>query len=273
MKIIKIAFLFIFVGPLLLGASSSVAKADGSPSSAGFQPGTSVFSSPDLLSGQSTFIATTGVPVDSSSVTLVQEIRDLAAQNRVELVPSSPGWLHLILRREQPSTDSRAVSTASTSMLQFEQWLSLDAHGQVRVGIQRLLNYQGSDATFLFGEAWTALPLTGFSSFSSTLPFDPVYGIDTLVAQLVSQGQTINKSLLYKECWYQGDKYTLSDGQMIHEIVVKPDSHTLRWIKTWQMKAGVITLVDSLEIALEERLPQPPEEILALTSQVSYPEN
>jgi hypothetical protein len=271
MRILTRPLLLLLIGLLLLGYLNPFIEFTPIHSPVVFRPSASVFHSSELLTNQSSFVATTGVPVDSSSVALVREVQSLAAQLRAELVPSSPGWLHLIIRREHSSTDSPALSNSSTPVLQLEQWLSLDSQGRVQVGVQRPLDYQGSDATFLSGGNWLVLPLAGFTSSSSTLPFDPAYGIDTLVAQLVNQGQTINKSLLYKECWYQGDKYTLSDGQTIHEIVVKPDSHALRWIKTWQVNAGVITLVDSLEIALEERLPQPPEDILALTGHVSSP--
>ena len=220
---------------------------------------------------QSTTLASPGAPVDAASLALLKEIQDLAAQRQADLVPQAPGWLHLILRQFHTKAASLTTSTTSTEPLQLEQWLSLDDHGRVQAKFQRLLNDQSQsvDSIFLSGGSWTNLPLAGFSTTSSTLPFDPSHGLAELVGQLVSQGQTINKSLLYKECWYQGDKYTLSDGQTIYEIVVKPDSHALRWIKTWQINAGVVTLVDSLEIALEERLSQPPDDILALAGQAS----
>lgn len=222
-----------------------------------------------LSRDQGSNIASPGAPVDAAAIALLKEIQDLSAQRQTDLVPRKTGWLHLILRQYHTKAASLTTSSTSTEPLQFEQWLSLDDHGRVQAKFQRLLNdqSQGVDSIFLSGGSWTNLPMAGFSTNSSTLPFDPSYGLAVLVAQLVSQGQTINKSLLYKECWYQGDKYTLSDGRTIHEIVVKPDSHTLRWIKTWQINAGVITLEDSLEIALEERLPQPPDDILALASQ------
>jgi hypothetical protein len=224
-----------------------------------------------LSNVQSSTLASSGAPIDAASIALLKEIQDLATQRQVDLVSQTPGWLHLILRQFHTKADSLTALSTSTEPIQLEQWLSLDDQGRVQAKFHRLLNdqSQGGDSIFLSGGSWTNLPMAGFSATSSTLPFDPSYGLAELVAQLVSQGQTINKGLLYKECWYQGDKYTLSDGHTIYEIVVKPDSHALRWIKTWQVNRGVINLVDSLEIALEERLPQPPDDIIALASQAS----
>jgi hypothetical protein len=266
MKYLLKPLLLLLTGLLLLGASEAFIRPKLPPTPAVFQPGIQVFNNPALENGESSTLAASGVPVDAASAVLVQEVHALVIQRQANLVPSAQGWLHLIIRRYQSTGDASTASRSPDDPLQLEQWLSLDAQGRVVAGVQRLLNAQGDDAVFLSGGEWVSLPLAGFSAASSTLPFDPSYGLDQLVTQLVSQGQTFNKSLLYKECWYQGDKYTLSDGHTLHEIVVKPDTHALRWIKTWQVNDGGITLVDSLEIALEERLSQPPEDVQALVN-------
>ncbi len=101
--------------------------------------------------------------------------------------------------------------------------------------IKRVVNDQGQAGEFslLPGGAWTYVNLATQNSASSALPFDPNYGIYELFAYLLKQGQTLNKATLYKECWYQGEKYTISDGRIIHEALFKPDNHALRWIKIW----------------------------------------
>ena len=197
----------------------------------------------------------------------MQEIQALAAQRRADLVPSMTGWLHLIVRRVPAQAGSPSPADSPAEQIQLEQWLALDEQGRVRANIQRILDNPGPQAgelSWLSGGDWTSLPLAGFSSASSTLPFDPNYGIDQLAVQLAGQGQTLSKSTLYKECWYQGEKYSFSDGQTIHEVLFMPYDHALRWIKTWQISAQGIVLVESLEVALAERLPQPPDEILNL---------
>lgn len=210
-------------------------------------------------------------PIDADSIALVKEIQALTAQRQADLVPAAPGWLHLIIRQFHSKVEAFSADNTSSGQLQLEQWLSLDDQGRVRADIRRLLDdpAQAGEFNLLSGGSWVNLPLAGFSTASNTLPFDPSYGIYDLVDQLVRQGQTLTRSTLYKECWYQGEKYTLSDGRITHEIVFKPDNHALRWIKTWQVSSGVITLVDSLEIALEERLSLPPDDILALAGQTS----
>jgi hypothetical protein len=39
---------------------------------------------------------------------------------------------------------------------------------------------------------------------------------------------------------------------------------SLRWIKTYHIVAGSIVLVNSMEVMIEKRIPEPPSEILAL---------
>jgi hypothetical protein len=215
---------------------------------------------------QSSIVTNPEVPVAPGSTTLLQEIQDLVAQRQVDLVPAVPGWLHLIIRLTSSKTDPLSAWDISSGQIQQEVWLLLDNQGLVRADIRRTLHTLEPAGGFTLGESgeWINLNLAANNTARSTLPFDPNYGIYELLAHLVRQGQPLNKGTLYKDCWYQGEKYTITDGRIVHEVLFRPDYHALRWIKTWQVSSGVLTLVDSLEIALEERLPQPPAEILAL---------
>ena len=265
--------ILIMIGCLVLESCSSITKSntgketepEASVTISGKQP----FKNQDLPSDQSTNIAYSEASIPASTITLVKEIQDITAQRQSSLVPAAAGWLHLIVRQFHAQAGSSSSGDVSEQQTQLEQWLSLDDQGRIRADIRRILDNQkqGGEFNLLAGGSWVNMPLAGFSTGSTTLPFDSSYGIFDLVTNLVRQGQSLNKSTLYKDCWYQGDKYTLSDGQLTHEIVVKPSQGTLRWIKTWQVSSGSIILLDSFEIALEERLPQPPGDVLALVSQ------
>lgn len=228
--------------------------------------GESPVSSQDLFGSQSSSIAEAEIPVAADSVALLQEIQSLVAQRRADLIPAEPGWLHLITYQTNPKANTSLTGNNPDGLIQQEQWLYLDDQGMVRADIRRTLNTKEPAGSFSLWESgkWINLPLSTISAASSSLPFDPNYGIYELLAKLTRQGLGLNKSTLYKECWYQGEKYTVSDGRIVHEVLFRPDYHALRWIKTWQLSSGSIILVDSLEIALEERLPKPPDEVLTL---------
>ena len=275
MKPVMKPLILFLIGCLVLESCSSIPKSnpvlDKQPEESFTISGEPPFSNQDLSSDQSTTIAYSEASIPASSITLVKEIQDLTALRQADLVPNASGWLHLIDRQFHTKVNPSSTFDDSGGELQLEQWLALDDQGRIRADIRRLLDNQGpaGDFNLLAGGDWINMPLAGFSANSNTLPFDSSYGIFELVTQLIRQGQTLNKSTLYKECWYQGEKYTLTDGQVTHEIVFRPDRHALRWIKTWQVSSGVITLLSSFEIALEERLSQPPDDILALVSQAT----
>ncbi len=211
------------------------------------------------------------LPAAPTSTTLLQEIRDLSNQRRTDLVPAAAGWLHIVTRQFHSKDSLTSAWDNSSGQYQQEDWLSLDRQGQVLADIRRVVddNGQSDELGLLTGGVWKSVAMAQQNSDRNTLPFDPNYGVYEQFAALVSQGLTINKSTLYKECWYQGEKYTITNGQVTHEVLFRPDHEALRWIKTWQVSAGNITLIDSIEVALEERLPNPPDDVLALVAQAN----
>lgn len=232
--------------------------------------GKSLANSQDLFGSQNSRVADVQVPVDVTSAALLQEIYNIVTQRQADLVPSTPGWLHLITRRTNLKVNSLFIGDKSGGQIQQEQWLLLDSHGVVRADIRRTLSSQEPEGGFSLWESgeWINTHLATTDTVSSKLPYDPNYEIYNLFDKFVRLGYVLNKSIIYKECWYQGEKYTVSNGQIMHEVLFRPDYHSLRWIKTWDLSSGAIILVDSLEIALEERIPQPPDEILNVAGQL-----
>lgn len=194
------------------------------------------------------------------------DVRDITAQRRADLL-NQPGWLHVQTRNTQVQPDPLSPVSAGLDTFVQDQWLELDASGRVRSAVRRTMREDGKtfQVSLLEGNSWVNLTLGAQSPASA---FDPDYGFDALAAGLVGQGYALNKSILYKECWYQGDKYTISDGRLLHEAVFNTGYRTLRWIKTWRIAAnGDISLVDSLEVMVEERAAQPPADVAAVLRQ------
>lgn len=199
------------------------------------------------------------------------EIRDLAAQRRVDLAGQA-GWLHIQTRNVQTRPDP--LSPFATGLTQFEQdqWLELDGNGQIQMAVRKITDEEGKtlQVSLLKRGSWYNLTLRAQSQAETPASFDPNYGFDELAARMVQQGYVLNKSLLYKECWYQGEKYTISDGHLMHEAVFNTGYRALRWIKTWLVAPnGHVSLVDSLEIMVEERVTKPSADVLALLGQAS----
>ena len=199
------------------------------------------------------------------------EIQSLAVQRRDKLTRQA-GWLHIQTRNVQ--TDPDPLSPFATGLNQFEQnqWLELNGNGQVHQAIILITDEYGKTLQVSLFEdgSWNNLTVGAQSQVGAAFIFDPNYGFDELAARLVQQGETLNKSLLYKECWYQGEKYSISDGQLTHEAVFNTGYQTLRWIKTWKVTPdGDVSLADSLEVLVEERVPHPPAEVLTFLQQAS----
>ena len=204
-----------------------------------------------------------------SSVTLLQEIHDLSAQRRADLLPAASGWLHRITLHFHSQVSPYPAWDNPTGKYQQEEWLSLDSQGFVHAHLKRAIHDPGKvdDYSLLLKAEWTNVYPDNQSSTRDAFPLDPNYGVYEQFSNLVEQGQTLNRATIYRDCWYQGEKYTTSDGQIVHAALFRPDHHTLRWIKTWQVSGGDITLIDSIDIVLEERLSRPPDDVLAVLAQ------
>jgi hypothetical protein len=214
-----------------------------------------------------------GLRIDSLSTRMepagnalaLDEIRNLTSRRRANLVGRA-GWLHIQTRITRGGVDPLAAAAPGLAAFDQEEWLNLDAQGRATQALQRFSVDGGPvrEVRRLRDGVWQDLTRRSQSAGEEGAAFDPDYGFYALALQLTTQGYALNKSLLYKECWYQGEKYTISDGRRQHEAVYNTGYGQLRWLKTWQIDSqGQITLVDSREILLEERVSQPPEDVLA----------
>ncbi len=204
--------------------------------------------------------------VPSSVSQSLSEVLDVAARRRNDLARQD-GWLHIWTRNVQPQPNPLSPFAPGLSKYEQDQWLSLDKNGFIQLAIRKILDESGNalQTSVLRNGVWIHLTLGAQSQAGTSTRFDPNYGFDELATRLVQQGNALHKGLLYRDCWYQGEKYTITDGPLMHEAVYNTGYRELRSVKTWLVAPnGDVSLVDSLEILLEERVPQPPADILAL---------
>ncbi len=216
-------------------------------------------------SNSSTAFSNASSRVASEIDPLLPELHDLVFQRRAVLI-GRPGWLHLVTRNAGGANNLSSLWGKVPEPWEEEEWLELDASGYARKAVKRLLNdeLQPLQNSVLVNSSWWNLTLGAERPAEETGPFDPNYGFYDLALRLTRQGHSLSKGTIYKECWYQGEQYSVGDGVYKYEAVFNPDKHSLRWLKTWRVSPGPLALVESKEILVEERADKPPAEILAL---------
>lgn len=252
-------WLFLMVGLLCVTACTPVQASIPNPNDIGSQPRAILYSIVP------TSTAEIMEPAEGSSAALLQEVSDLSEQRKADLT-AAPGWLHLLIRTTRTADNSLSNWWLPPGESEQENWLELDGSGKIITAVNRITKIAGQpdQVILLVDGTWRNLTLGAESPAQEKGPFDPNYGFYELAAQMVQQGHTLNKGILYQECWYVGEKYTIADGRTMQEAVFNPDKRSLRWVKTWHITAGVVKLVESTEIAIEERVAQPPADVLAL---------
>jgi len=207
---------------------------------------------------------------EGETQSLLDEIKILAEQRQTNLV-SQPGWLHLQIRKE--GTEAVPLFDRGIRPDQYEQeeWIYLNEVGSVITGVKRMMDGgQQLQVQVLGNGRWTDLTLHTMSPVESGR-YDSNFGFYDLANRLVERGRMLHTDTIYYGCWYQGERFTISDGQNYYEAVFNPHRGSLRWIKRYHIIDGAIVLVESMEMMVEERVDEPPSEILALLTQVPAP--
>ena len=204
--------------------------------------------------------------------TLLSEIQTLVEQRQADLL-SQPGWLYLRTRIAGAKASHLLSWGLDLEEYEQEDWLYLDDTGRIITAVRRFFGeeQQPLQVSLLKEGTWRNLTLNAVSPENTTVPFDPNYGYYELAARLVQQGRPLHTDIIYFDCWYQGERFTVSDGQNYYEAVFNPHRRSLRWLKTYRISEGAIVEVDSMEMMIEKRIPEPPADILALLEEVASP--
>jgi hypothetical protein len=200
---------------------------------------------------------------------LLDEIYDLTERRKEDLLTQS-GWLHLITRRTNGGAGLFSSDLAESGLYDQDEWLYFDEGGQVTRAVVRVMDasWEPVQVSVMLNGFWHDLS-TGAETQSGGVA-DFTLGLDVYnqAKELVNSDQKLAKGTLYHNCWYIGEQYTIKDGELQRYVVIDPDDATLRELKTFDLSSGSIELVDSVELLKEERVDQPPDEILALFDEV-----
>ena len=176
---------------------------------------------------------------------------------------AEPGWIHLIIRPDGTiSTDITRPEAESYE----EGWYLLDSQAEVLSAIVSLVDERGSTVQiFLYknGSWWDV------SSGETIIRGAPSYFKQGDIfyqqaGRLLEQGEKLSSQTIYSNCWYIGEQYTISDGNLLREVVIDPAMGNLRALKTWQRNDDAIELVSGIDVLKEERVNSPPAEMVQL---------
>jgi len=83
-----------------------------------------------------------------------------------------------------------------------------------------------------------------------SLDFDFV----TFAQNKLREGATLQHQMIYLDCWYQGEQYSLLDGNRRIEALFKPETGRLRRLQVYDIVDGSIQLVWRVELAKEDKV-------------------
>jgi hypothetical protein len=207
-------------------------------------------------------------PTSTPADHLLDEIQELTERRKSDL--SEAGWLHIISRRSAGEGNPVEGAEELTPPYDQHEWLYLDESGQVTRAVVQVVDavWRPLQTRVMVNGFWHDLSSGAVSQVNSIDDFPLGVGVYDQAKDLVGSDQQLNKQTLYQNCWYIGEQYTISDGKLMRYVVIDPDNAQLRAVKIMDISSGSFKMVDSLEVLKEERVSQPPDEVLAFFSQV-----
>lgn len=211
----------------------------------------------------------------SESTTLdptLQELYDLYTARKANLW-SKPGWVHLVFRRGLQDPTPFTQDVLGQDMIMDEEWVYLNDAGSPTLAVIRLLYEDGRaiPVRVLKDGAWRSLLFGEMDSDESWDDLDPGFGFYEHAARLVQQGVRLNKQTIYNNCWYSGEEYSILEDQVVYAAVYHPGNQTLRTVRAWTTEQGAVVMVSRTDIYVEERVDQPPVDVLALLDDNTSP--
>lgn len=196
----------------------------------------------------------------NSDLLLIQ-LKDLTDEYRT-LILANQGWLHLITRHTEPKGSDPLSGEPTNVQYEQEGWYLLKSQGETLMGATRRLDPLGLQE--IKGGPWARILQGEENQLSLLDTIDAGRDFYQKTSQFVKQGRMLNKSMVYRNCWYIGEKYSIREGELLHEAVFNPDNGKLVYLSDWDVTRGSIRLINNLEIVLEERVLQPPADVQAL---------
>ncbi len=83
---------------------------------------------------------------------------------------------------------------------------------------------------------------------------NPDFDFIAFAQSKLEEGATLQHQMIYLDCWYQGEQYSLLDGNRRIEALFKPETGRLRRLQIYDIVDGEIKLVWRIELAKEEKV-------------------
>lgn len=234
--------------------------------------------SPSAIPDQDLSIPTTSL-VDPpgflfSSLTNGSSLAEVALMTErwKETLLAETGWLYLRRQIERGPNAGIVWDTLPARYLE-ETWLLLGEKSEVRLAVRQEISEEGQvlQQSLYQNGSWRNLTLGAESKTPSASLLELDYGFTSLAARLHETGAALNRQTLYNNCWYIGEKYMIGEPPYSYAAAFNPDNGMLRQFSTWKVVSGSVLLVEKIDVVAQEKIPQPPDEVLLLIDLAADP--
>jgi hypothetical protein len=201
------------------------------------------------------------LPADQIPTTLAELKARLEAWR--DSLLDEPGWIHQqqrILLGGGTLPNGRSIPDPYV----MDEWYLVEADGRVRAAVNRMLDEAGEvyQVTVYRDGAWSNLTFGG-EVVPDELSYDPTLG----VLPQAAGADRLESGEMYFEGALVGDQYIITNGDTRLEVLLEPGSGKVLSLMTYLIQPGALQFRSSDLIQVQERVEQPPEEILALLEQ------
>ena len=176
---------------------------------------------------------------------------------------SAPGWIHQ-QQRILPGGGTLPNGRSVPDPYIMDEWYQVDEQGRVSAAVNRMLDEAGEvyQVTVYRYGAWTNLTFGG-----EPMPDDLTYDPSRDVLRQAAGADRLDSGELYFEGSLVGDQFIIIKGDERLEVLLEPGSGKILSLMTYTILPGALQFKSSDLIQVQERLDQPPADILELLGQ------
>jgi hypothetical protein len=207
---------------------------------------------------------------------LLAELNRLVAQRRTALL-NGPGWLYVHIQRTNSANCGSLLPNGAFNPCEIEEhdWYELNAQGEIVTVITRQLDPSGN----VFQESVTRGGLTRNLTFGYeitaplTTTYETDWGFVGHAAAAVARGASFtilpdsSNGMSTEHNMY----HLLVEGEGQWDGLFNPQTGALQVLVTWKPAPDGLEINDSVVIVAEQRVDQPPAEVLSLLDRPLQP--
>jgi hypothetical protein len=176
---------------------------------------------------------------------------------------SAPGWIHQ-QQRILPGGGTLPNGRSVPDPYIMDEWYQVGMEGKVSAAVNRMQDEAGEvyQVTVYREGAWTNLTFGG-DPMIDDLTYDPSLNI----LREAAEADRLGSGELYFEGRLVGDQFIIIQGDTRLEVLLEPGSGKILSLMTYTILPDGLQFQSSDLIQVQERLDQPPEDILSLLEQ------